>query len=428
MSWEIKQGDAREVLAGLPAGSVQCCVTSPPYWGLRCYGGLEMQTAWGDLAAFARPRRHRERWWLRIRHRAAERGSGVLSPDKKCWIGSLGREPTPEMFVAHLVEVIRAVRRVLRDDGTLWLNLGDTYSSGDRGTYRSGASDNKGHQVQDDQPRPRTPPGLKPKDLVGIPWMVAFALRDDGWYLRSPIIWSKPNPMTESVTDRPTTSHEYLFLLTMKPRYYYDQDAVRGLYAPDSVDRVARGRSDNHKWADGGPGDQSLAKDLSQACSSPLGPNRRTVWTISTQSFPGPHFATFPFKLVEPCIKAGTSLKGCCPKCGAGWVRVVEKERKPTRPARDNVNDPTGMANRDPERHVTESVTTGWRRGCKCEAGEPVPCTVLDPFAGAGTAIVEALRQGRSAIGIELNAEYAAMARKRIEEDAPLFNASMEVP
>ncbi len=178
---KILIGDALAQLRKLPADLVHCCVTSPPYWGLRDYGVK----------------------------------------------GQIGLEKSPEAFARKIVEVFREVRRVLRDDGTLWLNMGDSYSNGNRSTYKSGASSNKSHQVQDDQPRPKTPHGLKEKDLVGLPWRVAFALQEDGWYLRSDIIWSKPNPMPESVTDRPTKAHEYVFLMSKRSSYYYDAEAIK---------------------------------------------------------------------------------------------------------------------------------------------------------------------------------------------------------
>jgi len=324
MTWRILTGDALEQLGTLPAESVQCCVTSPPYWGLRDYG-VE---------------------------------------------GQLGMEKTPEEYVARMVEVFREVRRVLRDDGTLWLNLGDRYmarqfgwgTKNDRSwaAYHREAGDERksaprtGHEAEGSGEMCRRT-GLKPKDLVGIPWRVAFALQADGWWLRSDIIWSKPNPMPESVTDRPTKAHEYLFLLTKSKRYFYDADAIvedatnaggRAGYAGYSARAVAMGRepSGNEK-----PGVVALNGDTR---------NRRTVWTIPTQPFPGAHFAVMPPAIVEPCILAGA----------------------------------------------------------------PFGATVLDPFTGAGTVGVVALRLGRSFVGIELNPEYVDLASRRIHDDAPLLN------
>lgn len=307
-TWRIIEGDCIEAMRELPDESVQTCITSPPYWGLRDYG-VE---------------------------------------------GQLGLEPTPEEYVANLVAVFREVRRVLRPDGTLWLNLGDSYAA--NRSYQ--VSDGK-HQAHDfgGSNAAKVPEGMKPKDLVGTPWMVALALRADGWYLRSEIIWAKPNPMPESVTDRPTKAHEQIFLLTKQPRYYYDADAIRegdsGKPSGNGFVRDYRlsyqnadgsGRGSDEQWEPGG------------------GRNKRSVWTVATQPFPGAHFATFPPALIEPCVLAGSA------------------------------------------------------------EGD----TVLDPFSGAGTTGLVALRNNRSYIGIELNPEYAEMARNRIRDYAPLLNVGAE--
>lgn len=356
MTWQIKHGDWINVLQNMPDESVYCCVTSPPYWGLRDYGVP----------------------------------------------GQLGLERTPDEYVAKMVEGFREVRRVLRKDGTCWINLGDSYASGDRATYRSGASSNKGQHVQNDMPKPKTPSGTKAKDLIGVPWMVAFALRSDGWYLRQDIIWSKPNPMPESVTDRCTKSHEYLFLLSKSERYYFDQDAIlepcsastharlsqdvqnqigservpgktngnmkacapaswRGSSFTDERDLTVRPNTGrNRKLAEPGSGTKNNSSFDAAMAIMPEKRNKRSVWEVTTQPFSEAHFATFPPKLVEPCILAG------CPEGG----------------------------------------------------------TVLDPFAGAGTTGLVATRLHRNFIGIELNQDYIAMATRRIREDAPLFNTS----
>ncbi len=322
-TWRILHGDVRERLRDLPDGSVQTCVTSPPYWGLRDYGVS----------------------------------------------GQIGLEQTPEAFVAALVEVFREVRRVLADDGTVWLNLGDSYAN-IAGTGRQGASgmlaggvDGCVRSLMNKQSGAKAiPDGLKQKDLVGIPWRVAFALQADGWYLRSDIIWSKPNPMPESVTDRPTKAHEYIFLLTKAARYYYDADAI--------AEPLARVWGDNNI----GPGNRintgvMEGKVLGRATNphgglartkpnTDTGRNKRSVWHVATQPYPEAHFATFPEALIEPCILAGS------------------------RP------------------------------------GD----TVLDPFSGSGTTGVVALKRGRNYIGIELNPAYIELARKRIGAVAPLFD------
>jgi DNA modification methylase len=381
-SWlTVYEGDCRAVMAAMEPESVHCVVTSPPYWGLRDYG----------------------------------------TP------GQLGLEPTPEEYVANMVAVFREVRRVLRDDGTVWLNLGDTYAA------------NRAYQVPDSKHRdvgntrgmtvsrrrdnaiiPRSDlrvEGLKPKDLVGIPWRVAFALQADGWYLRSDIIWSKPNPMPESVTDRPTKAHEYLFLLSKSPRYYFDADAVAEAVTDTTVERLSQAGLASQRGSDRVPGktngpmkavgsltpvealqvalDMGIEADVTDYIArhnptweerkaagatagnlntrpdiyqnavhgeglphdlgTPGTRNIRSVWTVATQPYPGAHFATFPEALVEPCVKAGSPHLG----------------------------------------------------------------TVLDPFAGSGTTGRVAQRLGRRAVLIDLNGEYLRQAMDR-NADIPL--------
>lgn len=356
----LHQGDANDVLASLPEQSVHAVVTSPPYWGLRDYGVD----------------------------------------------GQLGLEPTPEEYVANMVEVFQGVWRVLRDDGTLWLNIGDSYA----GSYGSGTSvqTNIGLTVDSftryQNVTGRGHYGLKPKDLVGIPWRLAFALQSDGWYLRSDIIWSKPNPMPESVTDRPTKAHEYLFLLTKKPRYYYDAEAIR-----EPAQEWGERDRGNGKYKKAG-----LANGLLAGQPAEAGHNKRTVWTIATQPYKEAHFATFPEKLVEPCIKAGTSEWGVCAKCGAPYERIVDRE--PMRITRSFRAEEMGEYGRTRSSGTmtkpAKSTTQGWRKTCKHIAAI-VPATVLDPFAGSGTALIVAKRMGRSSVGIELSPEYCDLIRQR---------------
>jgi DNA modification methylase len=312
----ILVGDVRERLRDLPDRSVQCCVTSPPYWGLRDYGV----------------------------------------------VGQLGMQQTPEAYVSEMADVFDEVRRVLRDDGTAWVNLGDSYQN----------AKGQAHGVDPKQParrhglRPQdvSIPGLKPKDLVGIPWMFAFEARRRGWWLRSDIIWSKPNPMPESVTDRPTKAHEYIFLLSKSERYFYDADAIaeetvdpesrKGFTrstATDSIEESGDAGYDGHRTRMG-------IKALKQSGKIFTTRNKRTVWTVTTQPYPEAHFATYPEALIEPCILAGS-----------------------------RVDD-----------------------------------TVLDPFCGSGTTGVVACRHNRHFIGVELNPQYAALAEKRITGDAGLLN------
>lgn len=325
-TWRILEGDCRQQLAEVPAGSIHTCVTSPPYFGLRDYGTGSWEG--GDEACD---------------HTAQLPGPACANCGARRVDRQLGLEPTPQQFVATLVEIFREVRRALRDDGTVWLNLGDSYAGSWGAQSRDGAPAGKGTPRGDGHaggapeieglsrtqiaahPKGQTRTGsiprgadYKQKDLLGIPWMVAFALRADGWYLRSDIIWAKPNPMPESVTDRPTKAHEYVFLLSKRRRYFLDFDVIAG--------------------------------------------RRRSVWTVATQRHQGAHFATFPTKLIEPCILAGAPEGG----------------------------------------------------------------VVLDPFAGAGTTGLVALRHNRSFVGVELNPAYVRLARQRIIDDAPLLNSIAE--
>ncbi len=400
---KILCGDVLQQLRTLPDESVNCCVTSPPYWGLRDYqippqvwGGDPYHShEWGvEIKAHSTSGFHRRKQQTvtggikNFSSRANGQGSFC---ECGAWLGSLGLEPTPELYVAHVVEIFQEVRRVLRSDGTLWLNLGDCYSGGNKGN--SGpmrpnckqASNIGSMSTRRRDTGPLSPTraggydGLKVKDLVGIPWRVAFALQADGWYLRSDIIWHKTNPMPESVKDRPTKTHEYLFLLAKSERYYYDADAIKEPASPDTHARYARGRGDKHKWADGGPGGQTIATNgpgslfarkpgVNPKCAAPghgikqnasfsaavkdvVGSrNKRSVWKINVHPYKGAHFATFPPALVEPCILAG------CPPGG----------------------------------------------------------TVLDPFAGAFTTPMVAEQLGRDWIAIELNPEYVKLGRQRL--------------
>jgi DNA modification methylase len=297
-------GDCRETLKTLEAGSVQTCVTSPPYWGLRDYGHDDQ----------------------------------------------IGLEQTPDEYVAQLVAVFREVRRVLADDGTLWLNLGDSYS----GTGKGPSNDVKGmrgNQRMDGAPKEwiPIPKGLKPKDLVGIPWRVAFALQADGWYLRSDIIWHKPNPMPSSVKDRPTCAHEHVFLLSKSKRYFYDADAIREEWADD---RNGSSGAKSLPYSDGAGRADSLSVNGSTglgAAPSVSGRNARNVWTITSKPYKGAHFATMPPELAKRCILAGS-----------------------------RVGD-----------------------------------TVIDPFLGSGTTAQCAETLGREWVGCELQPNYEELIRER---------------
>jgi DNA modification methylase len=252
-----------------------------------------------------------------------------------------------------------------------------------------------------------------------MPARVALALQADGWFLRVEIIWAKPNPMPESVTDRPTRAHEQVFLLSKRARYYWDAEAVKEPHATPFEripDQFRTGNRYIHSTGDNSKSGECAPRGTS---ANPAGRNLRSVWTISTEAFPGAHFATFPTRLVEPCILAGTSERGCCPECGAAWVRVVGRTDEPDTSAKGSRFDAGKTAARDggdrtQEGERTGKRTLGWPPGCKCDAGDPVPCVVLDPFAGAGTVPLVAKRLGRAYIGIELNPDYARMAEDRI--------------
>jgi hypothetical protein len=261
-------------------------------------------------------------------------------------------------------------------------------------------------------------PGLQPKNLVGIPWRVALALQADGWYLRQDIIWNKPNPMPESVTDRCTKAHEYIFLLTKQQRYYFDAHAIQ---EPATTTTTTRLNQDVEQQA-GSDRIPGKTNGNMKAVGDGQAANKRDVWTVSTFSFSGAHFATFPPDLITPCIQAGTSQRGACPICGAPWRRLTKKNRIATRPGKDTkvTGDTMTDGNRDPERHVTTTETVGWEPSCQ-HGDDPTPAVVLDPFGGAGTTGMVSQRLGRDFVLIELNPAYATMARDRIQADSPLL-------
>jgi len=316
----ILLGDVRDTLRTVADGSVQCVVTSPPYWGLRDYGHD----------------------------------------------GQIGLEQTPDEYVAEMVAVFREIRRVLADDGVLWLNLGDSYN-GSGGNHQPHHKNDAGFQgkigAEKHKGQGRNISELKPKDLVGIPWRVAFALQADGWWLRQDIIWHKPNPMPEPVTDRCTKAHEYMFMLTKSARYYFDNKAIKEPIAESSLKRAEYGwdcdRPSTKNASMGGEGIH--VEKMGTRFVNPDGRNKRSVWTVPTRPFKGAHFATFPPQLIEPCILA-TSREGD---------------------------------------------------------------TVLDPFFGAGTTGLVAQRHNRRWIGCELNPEYAKLAEERIIKETNLFTETV---
>ncbi len=407
--------------------SVHMCVTSPPYWGLRDYGTATWEGGDSECDHVAGIGGH-----LAQSSASTRGGANKVSESQtilfkgtcgKCGArridSQLGLEPTPDEYIAKMVAVFREVWRVLRDDGTCFLNIADSYAT-----------------------EAYSPWGIKPKDEVPISDRLVGALQMDGWYRRCRIIWFKPNPMPESVTDRPTKSHEYLFLLSKSERYYWDAEAVR-MPANNAGKIVTIGTHTLGRRQLAGSGIEpwgTAAKDSMTVASSR---NIRSVWNIPTESYAGAHFATFPRKLVEPCIKAGTSEKGCCPECGKPWERVVESERVATRPGRQskiNGRSSDEIGNRDPGRHVAVKTDRGWNPGCHCRDPiddcllPPVSCVVFDPFIGSGTTIVVANALGRHGIGLDLSADYLKLASQRItrphaaiqrphrEESHPLFD------
>jgi DNA modification methylase len=355
--------------------------TSPPYWGLRSYGIPPI--VWGGVADCV----HSFQLQDSTHTRSNPGGEGInrdrgfddlyeqqhgFCPKCGAWQGQLGMEPKPELYVKHLVEVMKEVWRVLRNDGILWLNLGDSYwgswgNSGNRPELDGkwcGQRERNAEYIPRrgwKDHRERLPASykhdqLKPKDLVGIPWRVAFALRDVGWYLRSDVIWAKENCMPESVADRPTKAHEYIFLLAKSERYFYDAEAIREFSSKEGMGR-----------------------------------NKRSVWNVNPRPYPGAHFAVWPSELVELMILAGTSAKGSCPQCGAPWRR-----------------DSKGIE------------TVDWQPICDCGDHQVARSLVLDPFSGSGTTGMVALRLGRDYIGVDLNANYLPLACARIQgQDAP---------
>jgi DNA modification methylase len=437
---QLLTGDCRDVLPTLASNSVHCVVTSPPYYGLRDYstgrweGGdsdcdhLAVQPARGNASytngqgqAYAS---NLQSW--------GDRKASVVFRDTcgKCGARridrQIGLEATPDAYIATMVAVFREVRRVLRPDGTCWVNMGDSYASTpsgsfDKGGRGSGALEGGGFRAN--KAHSTIGHGAKPKDLLMMPARLALALQADGWWLRSDIIWAKPNPMPESCTDRPTSAHEHVFLLTRSARYCYDADAVREPCGdnnhgspnvnPCAKNTVVRGDSGSlGKWT---------AEDDAR------GRNLRNVWTIATAPYAEAHFATYPPALVERCIRAGTSERGCCAACGAPWGRVTERESRQeqaqwTGAARGNGRIAGGGHVGRTGTWSVDTTTTGWSPSCQCNA-ETQPCTILDPFLGSGTTALVADRLQRHCVGIDLSTTYADLARNRVTDDCPLFTS-----
>lgn len=445
---KILQGNALQILRSMPDGIADMCVTSPPYFGLRDYGTEgeiwdgepDCKHKWGkefkkkvcgnkdypDTAAQA-GNRHSQK----ILETKNVISQGNICENCGAWKGSLGLEPTPELYIKHLTDIFREVRRVLKPTGTLWLNLGDSYagSGGVDGMPEDHVSISGVNRQKYAKNNPnKKVAGLKNKDLIGIPWMAAFSLRNDGWWLRADIIWAKKNSMPESVLDRVTRSHEYIFHMAKSKKYYYDADAIAEpitaysrMYSYNNPDN----RKDTGK--DAGKVHKGLTPDTQNAYYEKMRQglittkNKRSVWHIATKSFHEAHFATFNEDLIRPCILAGASEKGCCSKCGSPYVRMVDKERKETEnyKLQDLRQTSAGSNNTDSKGKVPSymppvKTTITWAPTCSCKKAEVVPSIVLDIFMGSGTTAVVAMENKRNFIGIELNAEYIKMAEKRI--------------
>lgn len=418
---QILHGNCLDVLKTLPAESVHCCVTSPPYYSLRDYGVD----------------------------------------------GQIGLEANFEEYKCALIRVFSELWRVLRDDGTVWLNLGDSYA----GSGKGGQSETKrSANWQPNYPKigessrvnaktkcageNRTSDNFRAKNLMMVPHRIAIALQDCGWNVRQEIIWHKLNPMPESVRDRFTNAHEYIFLLTKSPKYFFDAEAVKEPCSDKTNLRVSKNElkpnrqpregvdvRGGNQGTGGIPivspktilGDLQLkVKNCSSFASSTKFPvatrNKRSVWSTSSEPNSEAHFATFPEKLIEPCVLAGTSERGACAECSAPYVRIVEKEsdwqeRKANGATAGNVgsseiyqNGVHGANNTHHQLGTLSSETIGWRKSCDCETDEVKPCVVLDIFNGSGTTGRVALKFKRSYIGIELNPEYVEMSRKRLSD------------
>ena len=445
MSVRIIQGDVRERLAELPADYFDCIVTSPPYFGLRDYGTVTWEG--GDpgcdhsRGSFVSPSSTlrsdgRDHTGPYDGEKAVSHKMPFRDSCGKCGArridAQIGLEPTLNAYLETMVAVCRELRRVLKPSGVFFCNIGDSYATGTSSTRKPTQSGKHGYwenpaiNLRIDG----AVDGLKPKDLCLVPERLGIALQADGWWVRSHIIWSKKNPMPESCTDRPTSAHETIWMLTKSARYFYDVDAVRE--PQQSLGKRHEGKSG---YREGHPSKGGI----SERKLHPGGANIRNVWDMASHPYPGAHFATFPPELAERCIKAGSSEHGCCPACGAPWVRIVELgEVQSTggsaKGARAKI-EWRGEVTPEHQNHSMFSgefkqhahITKGWSppackgRVCSLSVAAPVPARILDPFAGAGTTGLVADRLGRDCTLIDLNTEYAEMALNRIKDDCPMF-------
>jgi DNA modification methylase len=445
--------DVRASLRLLEPESVQVVCTSPPYWGLRDYGGEvsvwggdpDCEHEWGQEEGYLGHRGNRgqvpqTKW--KSNETYPQQADAKASPQSWCglcgaWLGQFGLEPTPALYVEHMVEVFEEIRRVLRPDGTAWLNLGDSYNGS--GGFAPGAPSNEAGSKQTTvggdskvaytSKKRRGVSTLKPKDLVGIPWRVAFGLQDDGWYLRSDIIWAKGNPMPESVRDRPTRAHEFIFLLTKESSYFYDQHAIREGFADARMGRDG-GKQESVRNVGGRKDGYTKPNNIDPSANG--GRNKRTVWNVNPKSYPGAHFAVWPEELVEPMIKAGSSEYGCCSECRAPFKRMVDvvvpegiSRTRNVGGRTDGYTTPTHGGGIPPSKRTT----VGWGQTCKCKDPDVTRCLVLDPFSGSATTGAVAMRLGRNYVGTDLQPDYLDLAEARLAgRRAPSKDTDTEDP
>jgi len=553
------EGDARTILRGIPADFFHCVVTSPPYYGLRKYdggeeiwdGGLNCEHEWEIEAPPRRSRKIGDIVNLNSKEVTNRGNLGIeLTPTSFCskcaaWKGQLGAEPTPELYIQHLVQVMREVRRVLRPDGVFWVNIGDSWAGGkgqsgsrgadfQEGRHERSESLNRGYQTLGGQKETRVldnrqmlrNSNIKPLDMVLIPSLLALALREDGWYVRSQVVWQKNNPMPESTNGwrwerhkvpqcpncksyssirnricrvcgwkksanrgeteawrtetgqqeygedggfksdsfmvdcpgcpkceendgyvlrkgswRPTDSYELILMLTKTNNYYCDKYAVVEPITSSTKKRVKSGLHQRHPSDVVGKQPPIITDVMGQRFGPDGGRNLRSVWNFPTTPGKFNHYAAFPPRLPEICIKASTSEKGCCPKCGAPWARVIEQDHPIGAWGNHSKDDEMGQhqtesrvdaqrlfpndkkAQQDYVNHVHDhhtgnsTCTVDWRPTCSCDIGDPVSCRVLDPFSGAGTTSLAAERLGVDSIGIDTSAKYINISRDRLADD-----------
>lgn len=497
MTVTILTGHVIDKLAGLPDESVHCCVTSPPYFGLRSYGtppqvwggDKECEHEWGSEGKPHHPGQVPDGKAVHAENAESQtKGFGKWCSRCGAWRGDLGLEPSVDLFIEHLVYIFRQVRRVLRSDGTFFCNIGDSFCS-NGGAGGAMAATGLGAVSKEIMARPEAADGAfarwrkdygeaKNKDLLMIPAILALALRADGWWLRSEIIWAKTAPMPESVLDRPTCAHEKVFLFAKSSRYFYDSEAVKEKAVSDHGSgngyvRDARlsygGRGSDQPWAPHGQSEsdygrlnnrqdelhnrigrkgnaktfrggsaytQGRAFDNSAEVereshgnkpNTSMSRNMRNFWLLGPEPFPDAHFATFVSEIPRRAILAGTSEKGVCSACGAPWKRQTKTTRtRDGEPLEGScpVNEGgvrIGASGVGHWRDKSETETLRWESTCKCDGVSIVPATILDPFAGAFTTSLVANRLGRNSISIELNPDYVRIGRARLQADAGMF-------